>query len=86
MPAQVAKGKYYKGTMKVTRKFIKELFRTPTPSIYLSPQAHLLPLRLDLAVFLPDCNRTITFLLVTKYQTPAAFLLFLPNSEFYICS
>jgi hypothetical protein len=30
MPAQVAKGKYYKGAMKVTRRFMKELFRTPT--------------------------------------------------------
>jgi hypothetical protein len=79
MPAQVAKGKYYKGTMKVTRKFIKQLFRTPIPSIYLPPQAPLLSLHLDLAVFLPDCNRIITLLLVTKYQTPAAFLLFLPE-------
>jgi hypothetical protein len=37
MPARVAKVKYYKGTIKMMSKFIKELFRTPTPPDYLPP-------------------------------------------------
>jgi hypothetical protein len=85
MPAQVAKGKYYKGAMKVTRRFMKELFRTPTP-VYLPPQASLLSLRLDLAVFLQTVTELLRLFLSPSIKLQLPFSSSFPNSEFYICS
>jgi hypothetical protein len=64
---------------------MKELFRTPTP-VYLPPQASLLSLRLDLAVFLQTVTELLRFFLSPSIKLQLPFSSSFPNSEFYICS